>query len=268
MSEEVYIEDIEVDWRAGWGNRPGFNILFNRLPESNELKYHNENGLYYARKGAYVSFYAHNKDNPEENAGGFYGRVFEINVAGKGLIKLKGPWSSRAGCMNKQGFDACADASITDSLKVMKGKGTFYAGAVAIGAIEDWIREHDDEINWLIVQKIGRDGEITYEPRLKDNDNPCLTCKGLKEYSWLGKIETCKACNGSGKHEWVRLGDLANELRIQTQYLSYYIGGLNTYPDLSEGLSFEMNDCYHSIRIWYEDRDEFVKRVMQHREEK
>jgi len=168
---EVEILDMKINWNAGWGNRPEFKVLLNRIPDNKELFYRYENGLYYAKKGAYVSFFAHNKKNPEENAGGYYGRTFELHMANrKTIIKLKGPWSSRAGCMNRQGFPACADAAITTSPRTFyDDKGCFIAGAVLMDAVDEWRLEHDDNLDWLVIQKVGRNNETTYEPRLKDN---------------------------------------------------------------------------------------------------
>jgi hypothetical protein len=69
---------------------------------------------------------------------------------------------------------------------------------------------------------------------------------------------------------YTQFGPVArHKIGIQAQYASRYIDGLNDYLALGKGLRFRnwpnagMN--YHSIEIHRDDVDEFVRRVLAHR---
>lgn len=62
---------------------------------------------------------------------------------------------------------------------------------------------------------------------------------------------------------FVNFGDVARQmLNMQSQYASYYVGGLGERPDLSGGLRFKGDPAsYHSLRIHKDDVEEFIARV-------
>lgn len=86
-------------------NEYDLRLVVDDLPKGEELIYkkvkaHWGSDLYFAEKDGYVSFFAHNSKDER----GYGGGVFEINVEGEGVKKIKGPWSSNSGAMEKAGF--------------------------------------------------------------------------------------------------------------------------------------------------------------------
>lgn len=67
---------------------------------------------------------------------------------------------------------------------------------------------------------------------------------------------------------FVDFGRIARgDLGQQCQYASRYINGNHGYPCLGYGLRFIGNDSnYHSWQIHKDDVEEFVRRVLEHRE--
>jgi len=108
-------------------------LLVSRIPELNEFSFEQRNDIWYAEKhGIAKHFYWRGP----ENARGFGGQHFNIQTTDGKMVVLKGPWSTRAGAVNAEGFGPCVDVSLTDDPSVFTGRGTFIAGTVTLAFAE------------------------------------------------------------------------------------------------------------------------------------
>ena len=192
-SKEKMMEiiDAKIDWKLGWNNSPELQILVDKIPR--DLRYQFREGMFFAEKGGYVSFFAHNGDS--ENHKGYSGREFSI-VMEDGTSKiLRGPWSGRSGVTNQLGFVPCVEVSLTENPEEFKQGHIFSGGAVTLDLAEKAI---GDLPNVHFVRREKWDGEIYYE--LYNSLGDCEVCKGFKTYiGHSGTEETCRWRDGSGK---------------------------------------------------------------------
>lgn len=97
----------KVNWNESFQNYPDLELEVENVPDIKTMRYEERNGIYYAEREGYVSyFYYKNPDN------GFGGREFPITMKDGTEKVLKGPWSSRAACVNNQGFGPIVDVVI------------------------------------------------------------------------------------------------------------------------------------------------------------
>ena len=74
---------------------------------SSEFRFDREGTLYFAELHGVVKFFSYNGPGR-----GFAGRVFPITMRDGSAIRLEGPFSSRAGVMNRQGFTPCLEVAV------------------------------------------------------------------------------------------------------------------------------------------------------------
>jgi len=117
----------EVEWHIGYANEPELILHVDSLPEPGEFGFEQRGPLYYAEKDGCVRFYAYN--GPGQ---GFGGREFSIRMENGEERVLKGPWSSRAGCMNRAGFGPCVDVHF-----VIKSNGWRTYGSVTLDVAQE-----------------------------------------------------------------------------------------------------------------------------------
>jgi hypothetical protein len=117
----------KIDWMEGYANDPSIYVLLKNIPNLDELRYRERNNCYFAEKDGYVNFFHYVK--PDR---GFGGREFPIIMEDGTKKILKGPWSSRAGCMNRMGFAPCIDVFYTDNSKAWERGYTFFLGALTV----------------------------------------------------------------------------------------------------------------------------------------
>ena len=115
------VSSAKVNWYIGLGNRPDLEIEVDELPSRDGLVYQQKGSLYVAEKDKYVSFYS-----CEKSGIGYNGINVIINVNGN-MTALIGPWSSRAGVVNANGFPHCMDV-----ICVERKSGNRYAVAITI----------------------------------------------------------------------------------------------------------------------------------------
>jgi hypothetical protein len=116
----------KVDWNHGFSNEPDLRILIDKEPNYKNFRYNENNGHYFAELDGFCDFFYYTK--PGE---GFGGREFELTMHDGSIRVLKGPWSSRAGVMNRK-FRPCVEVAWTDS-EVAWTKGyTFVHGALTL----------------------------------------------------------------------------------------------------------------------------------------
>lgn len=137
-----------VHWFEGFANDPVLQILVDKLPEMDELRYEEKDGIYYGEKDGYVSFYYYVQPGQ-----GFCGRSFKLTMKDGEEKTLIGPWSSNAGAAHGVGFGPCVDVNIIDNLESYERGYTFYAGHVTLDLIER--NKHLIEIGSHYNQKLG-----------------------------------------------------------------------------------------------------------------
>jgi hypothetical protein len=125
-----------VNWRDGWDNHPNLELLVDKMPTIDILRYEEREDLFYAELNGYVSFYYYSQP-----ANGFGGAVFNITMKDGSERMLKGPWSSRAGVANRLGFGPCLDVSMTDKLESYEKGYTFHAGHCSLDSIMEIVDE-------------------------------------------------------------------------------------------------------------------------------
>ena len=171
-----------IDWHFRYANNPSLEILVDKIPPKEDLIYEKRGdawGLYMAILDGYARYYAWNGPG---NDGGFYGSEFPIMTT-TGPVTLKGPWSSRAGVMNRY-FEHVVDALITDNPEHW-GKGYFTSGAVTLEVAREAIAMIPDVALVLIEDK----SDLTYYPSYKG-----LSDEGKVQKPQIHKHQ-CPICN-------------------------------------------------------------------------
>ena len=156
---------VDVEWYEGCANDPKFIVHVDKLPETEELEYelYEYNGKHFlvGEKDGFVSYFCHSPD-PKHNDGGFGGAVFEVTVKGKGKVRYVGPWSSRAGVVNKILRHRAPPMQVVDVFYYEK-EGDYpdlgFAGAITL----DTLVKHLPE-NLSFKRIVDENNEIVYVP--------------------------------------------------------------------------------------------------------
>jgi len=136
------IEDCQIDWREDVGNDPRLEVLVDETPDRSDLRFEHEDGLWVAIDNGYVEFFSWSGDG---NDGGYSGRSFEITTVDGEQVTLKGPWSSRSGCVNKRRFGPVVDVRITTDPGVLERGYTFKSGTLTLSAAKQAIDLVDED---------------------------------------------------------------------------------------------------------------------------
>jgi len=135
------IIDAQIDWREDVGNDPRLEVLVNETPDRTDLRFEHEDGLWVAIDNSYVEYFAW---SGEGNDSGYSGRSFEITTVDGDEVTLEGPWSSRAGCVNKRRFGPVVDVQAIDLVN-------------EDAHLERIIKFDSDEPYWIPVREKGGD---------------------------------------------------------------------------------------------------------------
>lgn len=158
------LRDAQVDY----GNPPKLQVLADETLDWSDLRFHHDDGLWYVEKDGYVEYFSWSGN---ENDGSYWGRCFEITtVEGKSVI-LRGPWSSRAECINLRSFGPVVDVELTTDPDVLERRYTFTSASITLlaakqamdlvdeaGPLECRLRFSDNEPSWIPVWDDG--GEL------------------------------------------------------------------------------------------------------------
>lgn len=117
----------KIDWMEQFANEPGLYLLLKNRPSLGDFRYEERNGCYFAENQGLVDFFHY-----KQPGDGYAGRSFHLTMKDGSEKVLKGPWSSRASVMNREGFVHCIEATITEDLEVWERGHTFYSSAVTI----------------------------------------------------------------------------------------------------------------------------------------
>ena len=129
---------MDVDKMEQYSNRPSFRLTVDELATVG-FRYEERNGCYFAETDGLVRFFYYDKPG-----NGYGGSVFHITMTDGTEKDLIGPWSSRSGVMNGQGFKPCLEV-------VLNG----FAAAVTV----EWL-----ESQGVTCKAIDSHGETIYEP--------------------------------------------------------------------------------------------------------
>ena len=132
----MQIEDASVDWMEDVGNDPRLQVVVDEIPSRYEMRFEHERQIYCAIKDGYVSYYAWSGDG---NEGGFSGSCYDITMRDGTEVTLRGPWSSRAGCVNQRSFGPIMDVRITTDPSALERGYTFRTGALTLEAAKQAI---------------------------------------------------------------------------------------------------------------------------------
>jgi hypothetical protein len=133
------IIDIKPNWMIRWSNRPTLQILIDKFPKDEDFLFEQKGPLYFAEFEDYVRFFCYSKPGD-----GFGGREFKLKMKDGAEKILYGPWSSRAGVMNKVGFTPCLDVALTDDKRIFDDPlgGVWSGGAVTLESVREWMKEN------------------------------------------------------------------------------------------------------------------------------
>ncbi|MDY6764483.1 MAG: hypothetical protein SV377_02165 [Halobacteria archaeon] len=151
------ILDAQVDWRQDVGNDPVLEVLVDETPERSDLRFEHDEGLWVAIEDGYVQYFAYSGNG---NDGGFSGRCFEIMTTEDEQVTLRGPWSSRAGCVNQRRFGPVVDVRLTDDPAVLERGYTFTSGTLTLSAAKQAIDRADADAHFERILKF--DAEEPY----------------------------------------------------------------------------------------------------------
>lgn len=120
-----------INWMLDWSNSPELEILVDKIPASEDLRYERRDNLYVAEDAGYVSFYYWKGPG---NTSGFGGAAIPVTMKDGSTVELLGPWSSRAGCVNQLWPEhPVVDVALTsDPDTFYKGRGCFFAGHITL----------------------------------------------------------------------------------------------------------------------------------------
>lgn len=145
------------------GNDPRLILYVDEIPDTSDLKFEGseEQGLWYAEhESGYVQFFAW--DGGQQD--GYNGRHYDIETVDGEEVTLKGPWSSRAGVMNKYGFGPCLEALYRTHPDQLGGR----SGAITLEAAEEAIDQYiEEDVELERVEKFSGN-EPYYIPRRGD----------------------------------------------------------------------------------------------------
>jgi hypothetical protein len=152
----VKILDVELDRSAG---EPRLKLLVDRIPGVEELTYQKipvpgYGFLYVAEKDGYVSFFIW---SGRGNDGGFYGDEWVVKVRDEEGVHeelVRGPWSSRAGVVNRFWDRQCMEVTMAEPPNYYE-----ISAAITIEKAEEAIRLKP---GLRLLKVVLEDGEIRY----------------------------------------------------------------------------------------------------------
>lgn len=130
-----------------WNDKITPVVTLQDVPSEYELLYEHKNGIWYAEKEGLVSYMYWRGPG---NEGGFGGSVYTIKTKDGRKVKLKGPWSSRAGVVNALGFGPVIDI-------IAEVNGSRYASAMLVSVLQSYIEDAG-----FVLRKQDEDGDIVY----------------------------------------------------------------------------------------------------------
>lgn len=161
---QTKIRRMKINWQQGLANGPRIQVLVDKIPKREELNFMRKGNLYLAIKEGYAQYFSW---SGTKNDGGFYGAIWHVIVEGKPTDVL-GPWSARAGFINRHFETQIIDVQMTDD-PVHFEKDQFVLGGITLELVKEgleWCSEAP-----LLVKIEEENGDIIYQP-IKGLSNP------------------------------------------------------------------------------------------------
>jgi hypothetical protein len=146
--------DAQVDWREDVGNAPRLEVLADEIPDRYELRFEHENNIWCAIEDGYVEYFAWSGNG---NDGGYTGDHYTIRMRDGEEVTLKGPWSSRAGCVNNRSFGPVVDVRLTTNSETLERGHTFKTGTLTLSAAKQAIDLVDESCHLERRERFTRD---------------------------------------------------------------------------------------------------------------
>lgn len=159
MDNEYKILKARIDWMDGWGNSPTFQALMDGDSSNHYDKeyfgWEGRNGLYRSQIGNSISFKAYTAPGD-----GYGGSTFNVGLKDGTRLDMKGPWSSRPGCVNKYFPDRplVVGVNTTDNaIRFQQPHFGGFAGDIAADHLIEWFRRNNFECDCVVGQGQYRD---------------------------------------------------------------------------------------------------------------
>jgi len=152
----------KVFWNQAFENDARLQILVDRIPQREELIYRKSGSHYLAVLDGYASYYYW---RGPDNTNGFYGAEFPIKLQeGEDVneVILKGPWSSRAGAVNRSFKEQIVQVSMTEQPTSFDKGSTFMSGAITLAKA---VEASEMIYAYMVVEDEnldGNPGDLTY----------------------------------------------------------------------------------------------------------
>lgn len=124
---------IRVNWHKGFCNDPSLELLVDRIPGMDEMRFEHRGEIWYGELDGAVSFYQWKGPHKEH---GFGGATYPITMKDGTQQNLLGPWHVSPSAAHQQGFPHCMDVAITDHPEAMINGHTFCGRQVTV----EWAR--------------------------------------------------------------------------------------------------------------------------------
>ena len=147
-----------VEWNEQYANHPNLFIETDKIPNWETMRYEERGGIYYAEREGFASYFYY--IHPDV---GFGGREFPITMKDGTKKVLKGPWSSRAACVNLMGFGPIVDVTIKERESPYKYVNT--AGAVTLRVAQKAIKEFCPDV--YLIPYVTGSSETIFTPSLE-----------------------------------------------------------------------------------------------------
>ena len=138
------VRDCAVKWYEGLANDPKLVLSIDNRPSRDGLRFARSSHHWVGELNGYVEYFSW---SGEGNDGGYSGSHYKITTVDGEAVTLKGPWSSRAGCINATQFGPIVDVHFryAGDGPTPAGFGST-AGAVTLEAAEDALQYLDEPV--------------------------------------------------------------------------------------------------------------------------
>lgn len=166
------ILNARIRWNLEWANDPDLEVLVDRFPSQDEFEFEQKGRCWFAEKDGAVSFFSHSGEDVNEK--GFYSSTFKLRMKDGSIKTLRGPWSSRSGVMNKQGFTPSVEVRIFEDEESFNRGYTAFAGHITLKLAQKVIKKFLPNV-YLV--RIEDETDIYYVPSM----SPIKVQKPTKE---------------------------------------------------------------------------------------
>ena len=136
------VHDAEVEWYERFGNDPKLVLSIDDRPSRDELQFARSGHHWVAVLDGYVEYYSWSGGDGR----GYNGRHYDITTVDGEEVTLKGPGSSRAGCVNATPLGPVVDVRFKYAGDGPAPAGFGSIGAVTLEVAEDALQYLDESV--------------------------------------------------------------------------------------------------------------------------